>query len=231
MSKLAGRPTPWVSFTLDQAASRVLAQDRVPGTVIRRGHTGTVDGPVPLADHPQTGDGLRWWIDQLDERDRRRLAPVGVPPLRQTLARQPTLLDPAALRGLVRTLRSQDLAVGVLTEPDGVARVVGLAANVLVIGQAVPGSQSAAPTEVLRALGTLAWAGWSLAEGAPKLGLDVHVFLACRAAPSVDLVRFLEDQDHLVLWVNGPHVEFGPRTRLRWNSGLRGADPLFARHG
>jgi hypothetical protein len=146
VSKLAGRPAPWVTFRLDRSASRVLAQDPLPGNLVRRGFSGAIDGPVPLADHPEVREGLEWWVEQLDERDRRRLGSIGVPPLRQALTRQPSLLNPSALAALARTLRSQDLAVGVTTEPDGVARIVGLSGSVLVIGHAVPGSQAAVPT-------------------------------------------------------------------------------------
>jgi hypothetical protein len=230
VTKLAGRPAPWVTFSVDRPISRVLAQDPVPGNLIRRGFAGVFDGPVPLADHPEAYEGLQWWVDQLDERDRRRLEPIGVSTLRHTLARQPSLLDPPALGALVRTLRSQDLAVGVDAEPDGVARIVGLNGTSLVIGQAVPGSQAAVPADVVRSLGMLVWSGWSLAQRAPKLGLEPHVFLACKKPPSVELVRFLEDQHHLVLWVHGTQVDFGPRTRLRWQSGLQEPRPLFARH-
>ena len=230
VSKLAGRPAPWVTFTLDRPASRVLAQDPVPGNLVRRGFTSVMDGPVPLADHPEAYEGLQWWIDQLDERDRRRLRPIGVSSLRHTLTRQPSLLDQPALGALVRTLRSQDLAVGVATEPDGVARIVGLNGKLLVVGLAVPGSQAAVPRDVVRSVGMLVWSGWSLAQRAPTLGLEPHLFLACKKAPSVELVRFLEGQHHLVLWVHGAQVDFGLRTRLRWQSGLGATRPL-ARHG
>jgi hypothetical protein len=67
-------------------------------------------------------------------------------------------------------------------------------------------------------------------NGAPRLGLVAHAFVACKRAPSVELVRFLEDQDHLVLWVHDAQVDFGRRTRLRWQSGLRD-DTALARHG
>ena len=231
VTKLAGRPAPWVQFTLDRPVSRILAQDPVPGTLIRRGFAGVIDGPVPLADHPDAFEGLQWWVDQLDERDRRRLEPIGVATWRQTLTRQPGLLDQAALGALARALRTQDLAVGVTTEPDGVARVVGLNGSTLVVGAAVPGSRAALPADVLRPLGTLAWSGWSLAQRAPKLDLEPHLFVACKSAPSVELVRFLEDQHHLVLWVHGAQVDFGPRTRLRWQSGLHASRPLAAGHG
>jgi hypothetical protein len=229
VSKLAGRPAPWVTFTLDRPASRVLAQDPVPGNLVRRGFASVIDGPVPLADHPEVYDGLGWWVDQLDERDRRRLEPIGVSSLRHALTREPSLLDPPALGALVRTLRSQDLAVGVSTEPDGVARIVGLNGKLLVMGLAVPGSQAAVPSDVIRSVGMLVWSGWSLAQHAPNLGLEPHLFLACKKAPSVELVRFLEDQHHLVLWVHGEQIDFGPRTRLRWQSGL-GANRSLARH-
>jgi hypothetical protein len=229
VSRLVGRPAPWVRFTLDRPASRVLAQDPVPANLIRRGFTGVIDGPVPLADHPEACDGLEWWVDQLDERDRRRLEPIGVPSLRHTLTRRPSLLDPPALGALVRTLRSRDLAVGVDTEPDGGPRIVGLNGKVVVVGVAVPGSQAAVPSDVVRSVGMLVWSGWSIAQRAPRRGLEPHLFVACKKAPSVELVRFLEDQHHLVLWVRGDQIDFGPRTRLRWQSGLGEARPL-ARH-
>ena len=231
VGKLAGRPAPWVTFTLDRSASRLLAQDPMPGNLVRRGFSSAIDGPVPLADHPEVREGLEWWVDQLDERDQRRLGPIGVLSLRQALTRQRSLLDQPALAALVRTLRSQDLAVGVTTEPDGVARIVGLKGNVLLVGHAVPASHAAVPTEVLRSVGTLAWCGWSLAQRAPKPGLEVHLLFACKKAPSADLVRFLEDQSHLVLWIQGARVDFGPRTRLRWQAGVPETPQLFARDG
>lgn len=60
VSKLTGRPAPWVTFTLDRPASRVLAQDPLTGSLLRRGFTGVIDGPAPLADHPQAREGLEW---------------------------------------------------------------------------------------------------------------------------------------------------------------------------
>lgn len=225
-----GRPEPRITFTLDRVASRVLAQDPVPGSLARRGVPGAVHGPTPLAAHPEVGEGFAWWIEHLDDRDRRRLEPIRVPSLRQFVAGQPGLLDDPGLATLVRTLRSHDLGVGICAEPGQGLFTVGIDGDLLVVGQVLKTGRATQPAPaVLRAVGTLAWCGWALAERAPKLDLQPHSWLVFKSAPSADLLRFLEDGEHSVTWVQGNQVDLGPRTRLRWQSRPRPSTPRVAK--
>jgi hypothetical protein len=85
------------------------------------------------------------------------------------------------------------------------------------------------PVQALRSAGVLAWNAWSLAQRVPGLNLEPIVWFACRKAPSADVVRFLEYQGHFVSWLQNGQIEFGPRTRLRWQSRAGEATGLFVR--
>jgi hypothetical protein len=213
-----GRPEPRVSFALDRAASRTLALDPVPGALARRRLPAPLDHPIPLAEHPELSRGFEWWVDHLDERDQRRLEPIGVPSLRQAMQRSKTILDEPTFAGLVRTLRALDLALGVPGRSDGDADLVARNGNVLIVGRVVDGAQAATPTRVLDEIGSTAWCGWSLAERAPDLDLEPHLWFACTRQPSAKLIAFTEDQGDSISWIQNGRVELGPRTRLRWQA-------------
>jgi len=214
---VTGRPRPRVSFTLDKAACRLLAQDPLPGNLARRSTSGSVQAPISLVELPDLLEGLEWWIEHLDDRDERRLRMLGVPSLRQSMARHPSLLQDAGLGALTRTLRALDLALGVVTEPAGARYVVGLDNRVLVVGGLVGGGQASVPTPaVLKAVGTFAWCGWSLKQRAHDFEGEVHNWFVFKRAPNAELLRFLEDAGHSVSWVQGGQIDLGPRTRLRW---------------
>jgi hypothetical protein len=211
-----GRPEPRVRFTLDRATSRVLAQDPLPGALVRRSLPRAHHGPVSLAEHAGLTEGLEWWVDQLDDRDHRRLDPVGVPTLRRVIARRPTLLNDPSLAGLVRTLRAFDCAVGVQSEGNA-SYLVGLGERRLVVGCLVRGGQVAQPTPaVLRTIAAVGWRAWSLKEQLGAATLEPNEWFAFSRAPHPHLVRFLEDGDRSVSWFQGGQMELGPRTRLRW---------------
>jgi hypothetical protein len=221
---VTGRPRPRVSFTLDRSASRLLAQDPLPGNLARRSTGRSVQAPISLVELPELLEGLEWWIERLDERDERRLRMLGVPSLRQSMAGHPSLLQDAGLGALARTLRALDLALGVVTEPGGARYVVGLDDRVLVVGGLVGGGQSSAPSPtVLKAVGTFAWCAWSLKQRAHDFEGEVHNWFVFKRAPNAELLRFLEDAGHSVSWVQGAQTDLGPRTRLRWPPPQRAA--------
>jgi hypothetical protein len=216
--ELEGRPEPRVAFRLDRAASRVLALDPVPGPLARRRLPAPLDHPVALADHPELAAGFEWWVDHLDERDQRRLDPIGVPSLRQAITKNKALLDEPTFAGLVRTLRALDLALGIPNRRDGDADLVARNGTVLVVGRVVDGAQAATPNRVLDEVGATGWCGWSLAERAPELDLEPHLWFACTRQPTARLIAFMEDQGDSISWFQGGRVELGPRTRLRWQA-------------
>jgi hypothetical protein len=227
---LNGRPEPFVEFTLDRDESQILAQDPVSSELVHRSLRGVIEGPVPLAQHAELAGGLAWWIGGLGERDERWLEPIGVPPLRQVLARQPAVLNEPSLAALVRALRTRDLALGLVTVPDLGPAVVACDDGVLIVGRGVNGGPGARPTQALKSLGLLAWSAWSLAQPASGHKLEPVVWLACRTPPTADFVHFVEHLGHSISWVQNGQHEFGPRTRLRWQSPLGKADlPLERR--
>lgn len=211
-----GRPEPRVRFTLDRPTSRILAQDPLPGALVRRSLPRPHHGPVSLVEHPGLTEGLEWWVELLDDRDQRRLDPLGVPTLRRVIARRPALLNDPSLAGLVRTLRTFDCAVGVHTEGTA-SYLVGLGERRLVVGCLVRGGQAAQPTPaVLRTIAAVGWRAWSLKEQLAAPTLEPNEWFAFSRVPHPHLVRFLEDADHSVSWFQGGQMELGPRTRLRW---------------
>ncbi len=227
--RLTGRPEPRVEFTLDRAPSRVLAQDPVSAQLVRRALPGVIDGPISLLEHPELRRSLEWWVHELGDRDERRLEPIGVPPMRRVLRDRAALLDEPSLAALVRTLRAQDLALGVLSTRETGPMIVGRGELQLVVGGLVSGGSAIVPVQALRAAGVLAWNAWSLAQRVPGLELEPIVWFACRKAPNADVVRFLEYQGHSVSWLQNGQIEFGPRTRLRWQSRQSETAGLFAR--
>lgn len=229
VQRLTGRPEPHVDFTLDPAPSRILAQDPVSDRLVRRALPGVIDGPVPLFDHTDLLESFDWWLHELDDRDERRLEPLGVPSMRPVLQNRPSLLDEPSLAALVRVLRSQDLDLGVLSTRETGPVIVGRGDAQLVVGGLVIGGSATMPVQALRAAGVLAWSAWSLAQRVPGLDLEPIVWFAYRKAPSADVVRFLEYQGHSVSWLQNGQIEFGPRTRLRWQSRQGDAAGLFAR--
>jgi len=142
-----------------------------------------------------------------------------VPSLRQVLQRDRALLTRSALAGLVRTLRTHDLALGVPTGRDAAADLIARNGHLLVLGRVVTTTRNGPPQEALDAVGPLTWQGWNLAERAAELQLEPHLWFACTKAPGGDAVRFLEAHDYSVSWVDRDRMEFGPRTRLRWQPG------------
>jgi hypothetical protein len=217
---LSGRPEPYVEFTLDRDETAILAQDPVSSDLVRRSLPGVIEGPVPLVQHEELARGLAWWIDGLGERDQRWLEPFGVPPLRSVLARQPSLLNEPSLAALVRALRSRDLALGLVTVPDLGPALVACDDSVLIVGRGVNGGPGARPTQALKSLGLLAWSAWSLAQPTSGEKREPVVWLACRTPPTADFVHFVEHLGHSISWVQNGQHEFGPRTRLRWQSPL-----------
>ena len=186
---------------------------------MRRSLTKVAHGPVSLVEHPGLTQGLDWWVEQLDDRDRRRLEAVGVPTLRRVIARQPSLLNDAGMAGMVRMLRSFDFAVGVRTQRTGPPYLIGLGERRLVVGCLVRGGQGATPSPgALRTFASVAWCGWSIVEQTPSLALELNQWFMFGRTPHPELVRFLEDGDHSVSWFQSGHMELGPRTRLRWLS-------------
>jgi hypothetical protein len=229
VEQLAGRPEPHVVFTLDRAPSLILAQDPVSAQLVRRALPGVIDGPVPLLEHAELLDSFEWWLNDLDGRDERRLEPLGVPTLRPAVQSRPALLDDPSLAALVRVLRAQDLALGVLTTRETGPMIVGRGDSQLVVGSLVSGGSATMPVQALRSAGVLAWNAWSLAQRVSGLDLEPIVWFACRKPPSADVVRFLEYQGHSVSWLQNGQIEFGPRTRLRWQSRQGDAAGLFVR--
>ena len=225
-----GRPEPRVRFSLDRPTSRVLAQDPVPGALVRRSLVKVAHGPVSLVEHPGLTQGLDWWVELLDDRDRRRLEAIGVPTLRRVIARQPSLLNDPGMAGMVRMLRSFDFAVGVRTQRTGPPYVVGLGERRLVVGCLVNGGQGATPSPgALRTFASVAWCGWSIVEQTPSLALELHQWFTFSRTPHPELVRFLEEGDHSVSWFQSGHMELGPRTRLRWLSPRPATQPEASR--
>jgi hypothetical protein len=217
VGEVFGRPEPRVRFTLDRPTSRVLAQDPLPCTLVRRSLPRPHAGPVSLAQHTGLTQGLEWWVELLDDRDERRLEPLGVPTLRRVAGRRASLLNDPSLAGLVRTLRSLDFAVGVHAESATTSFLVGLGERRLVVGCLVRGGQTAQPTPaVLRTIAAVGWRAWSLKEQLPAASLEADQWFAFSRVPHPQLVRFLEAGDHSVSWFQGGHMELGPRTRLRW---------------
>ncbi|HEV2309634.1 MAG TPA: hypothetical protein VGU73_03870 [Acidimicrobiia bacterium] len=214
-----GRPEPRVRFALDRPTSRILAQDPLPGALVRRSLPRAHHGPVSLVEHAGLTQGLEWWVELLDDRDQRRLEPLGVPTLRRVIGRRASLLSDPSVAGLVRTLRAFDFAVGVHAESTSSSFLVGLGEGRLVVGCLVRGGQSAQPTPaVLRTIAAVGWRVWSLKEQAASTSLETSQWFAFSRVPHPQLVRFLEEGDHSVSWSQGGHVELGPRTRLRWGA-------------
>ncbi len=214
--EVIGRPEPRVRFRIDRRISRLLAQDPVPAALVRKSLVRPLNGPVSLLDHAALSHGFEWWLDQLDDRDRRRLAPLGVPSLRRVIARRPTLLADPSLAGAVRMLRSFDFAVGARIEGSTSACLLGFDEHQLVIVGLIKGGRGAVPEPaVLRTFASVAWRGWSLVDGSSSPA-ELHQWFVFQRPPHVQLVRFLEDSAHSVSWVQGGKVELGPRTRRRW---------------
>jgi hypothetical protein len=213
-----GRPEPRVRFTLDRPTSRILAQDPLPGARIRRSLPRLHHGPVSLAEHAGLTEGLEWWVELLDDRDRRRLDPLGVPTLRRVIARRPALLNDSSLAGLVRMLRTFDCAVGVRAEGNA-SYLVGLGEQRLVVGCLVRGGQGAQPTPaVLRTIAAVGWRAWSLQEQLVAATLEANEWFAFSRVPHPQLVRFHEDRDHSVSWFQGGQMELGPaRAGAGWH--------------
>jgi hypothetical protein len=229
VARLTGRPEPHVVFRFDRTPSRILAEDPVSAQLVRRALPGVIDGPVPLLEHPELLESFEWWLNELDDRDAHRLEPLGVPPMRSVLQSRPSLLDEPSLGALVRTLRGQDLALGVLSTRETGAVIVGRGDSQLVVGGLVSGGTATMPVQALRSAGVLAWNAWSLAQRVPGLDLEPIVWFACRKPPSADVVRFLEYQGHSISWLQNGQTEFGPRTRLRWQSRQSETAGLFVR--
>jgi hypothetical protein len=226
---LTGRPEPHVEFTLDRPPCRILAQDPVSDQLVRRALPGVIDGPVPLLEHPELRESFEWWLNDLGDRDERRLEPIDVPPMRPALESRSSLLDEPSLAALVRTLRAQDFALGVLNTRETGPMIVARGDSRLVVGSLAAGGSATLPVQALRSAGVLAWNAWSLAQRMPGLDLEPIVWFACRKAPNADVVRFLEYQGHSVSWLQNGQTEFGPRTRLRWQSRQGEATGLFVR--
>lgn len=227
--RLQGRPEPHVEFALDRAPTRVLAQDPVTAQLVQLALPGVIDGPVPLLEHPEVRERFEWWLHDLGVQDQQRLEPIGVPPMRRVLESRSSLLDEPSLAALVRTLRSQDLALGVLRPRETGPLIVGLGDSELVVGGLVSGGSATIPIQALRTAGVLAWNAWSLAQRVPGPDVEPIVWFACRNAPSADMVRFLEHQGHSVSWLQNGQTEFGPHTRLRWPTRPAEATGRFVR--
>ncbi len=212
----SGRPSPSVTFRFERGPTRVLVQDPVPMALLRRWLQSLPRQPVELShDHVLT-EGLQWWLEQLDGRDRHRLSPIGVPTLREVAARQRDRLDDPTVAATVRALRARDLAVGLPTGKARVADVVARNGERLVIARVVRDAGERGRRTVLESLGQLAWYGRCLADEAPKLGLQPDLWLIFTQPPSDDLGRFLEDEGRSVAWREGAELHLSAATAQRW---------------
>jgi hypothetical protein len=211
-----GRPAPSVTFRVERAATRVLAQDPVPTALLRRWLRSSPRQPIELShDHVLT-EGLEWWLDQLDTRDRHRLEPLGISSLREIAARHRDRLDDPTVAATVRAFRARDLAVGL---PTGKARVADLVArngNGLAIARIVHQSGDRGRRVVLDSLGGLSWYARSLAAEAPELGLRPDLWFVFSQTPDDDLARFLEDEGRSVAWLEGTELHLGTATSVQW---------------
>lgn len=104
--------------------------------------------------------GSQWWIEDLEEDDRRRLEPFGVASLRQALRADPSPLESPTFGAFTRMLRARDMAIGVPEGPSGVS-VVACDDQALVVASIVGASKSAG-RRVLESVVLLGWYGRSL---------------------------------------------------------------------
>ncbi len=212
---VAGRPAPHIEFLVDRAATRVLALDPVPGSLVRRQLGTRIDVPIRLDPRAVVTEGLHWWLDHLGDRDAQRLAPFDVTPLRAASAQQRGLLCASPIAATARALRAHDFALGFPQGRLRIADLVGHDGETMVGVRVLDAGRGAFPRTALEAIGPLDWSTWSLAHGVDP-PLAVHCWLVCRGRPSGDLVRFMEDHGHSLAWSDDGRVEAGPRTRLRW---------------
>lgn len=229
----SGRPSPTVTFRVERGPTRVLVQDPVPASLLRRWLRSSPRQPVELSHDNILTEGLVWWLDQLDARDRHRLEPIDVPTLREVAMRHRDRLDDATVAATVRALRSRDLAVGLPTGKTRAADVVARNGDRLVVCRIVREFGDRGRRTVLESLGGLAWYGRSLADAAPRLGLRPDLWLVFTQAPSDDLVRFLEDEGRSVAWQEGAELRLSAATMQRWplsKAQTRPASSPSARH-
>ena len=228
--KLRGRPEPRVTFGLDRTASRLLAQDPMPGSVVRRWLSGPMDRPLPLAEHAELTERLASWIEDLEEDDRRRLEPLGVASLRQALRRNPSLLEDPPFGAFTRMLRARGMAIGVPGSPSGVS-VVACDDQALVVARIVEASKTAG-RRVLESVGLLGWYGRSLALDRSNEASTPTIWHVFGNPPPADLVAFLEDVGNFVGWSENDSLALGPLTKPRWECASRmpvvGAGPRTA---